>query len=331
MFRKFLIFALFATACGYVFASDGPDSFQIPQPDVQQVSQPAPQVIQPVAPQPQVSSWQIVQPAQPQIIQQGFNLQTQADSQQDYGLLLPPKKDCPPTQATSSNVWPAPGSDADVWLGDGSAGVSNYAVMDDPNNMRVVSKVGADLTVENNFNLGADGWSGGANLTHPYQAPAGFNMFENQAQNPLMHQEMLEDDGASVLAMSRSGRARQDWRDVYANANAGGAAADSGDEIDVQDVSGASGAAAGQEPVRSWVVASGGTLRSVLQEWCDKEGWDLVWNTSREYPIQASAVFKGRFMDVSSALVRNFSRADPVPYARFFKGNRVVVVTTMEE
>ena len=85
------------------------------------------------------------------------------------------------------------------------------------------------------------------------------------------------------------------------------------------------------DQVRSWVVANGQTLREVLQSWCDKEGWDLVWTTSREYPIEASAVFKGRFVDVASALVRNFGRATPVPYAKFYKGNRVLVVSTVDE
>ena len=78
-------------------------------------------------------------------------------------------------------------------------------------------------------------------------------------------------------------------------------------------------------------MASGQTLREVLQSWCDKEGWDLVWTTAREYPIEASAVFKGRFVDVASALVRNFERATPIPYAKFYKGNRVIVVSTSEE
>jgi hypothetical protein len=86
-----------------------------------------------------------------------------------------------------------------------------------------------------------------------------------------------------------------------------------------------------QDQVRSWVVASGQTLREVLQSWCDKEGWDLVWTTSREYPIEASAVFKGRFVDVASAVVRNFGRAMPVPYAKFYKGNRVLVISTTED
>ena len=85
------------------------------------------------------------------------------------------------------------------------------------------------------------------------------------------------------------------------------------------------------DAVRSWVVANGQTLREVLQNWCDKEGWDLVWATSREYPIEASAVFKGRFTDVASALVRNFGRATPVPYAKFYKGNLVLVISTNED
>ena len=83
-----------------------------------------------------------------------------------------------------------------------------------------------------------------------------------------------------------------------------------------------------KDVVTSWVVASGQTLREVLQSWCDKEGWDLVWTTSREYPIEASAIFKGRFVDVASALVRNFGRATPIPYAKFYKGNRVLVIST---
>ena len=85
------------------------------------------------------------------------------------------------------------------------------------------------------------------------------------------------------------------------------------------------------DQVRSWVVANGQTLREVLQSWCDKEGWDLVWTTPREYPIEASAVFKGRFVDVASALVRNFGRATPIPYAKFYKGNRVLVISSAQD
>ena len=269
MFRKFFIFALFATACGYVFASDVP--------------------------------------------------------------------------CTAQPVWPAPGSDADVQFYADKAATAND---DGQQNIRIVSKIGDDLIVENNINMPGvgrnvgEGWSAGADLTHPYQAPAGFNIFEAQAEMPLMHTEMMEDDGGSVLAISRSGKQteRERVRTMETNGvimtQKNSAAADKAEsDFEVEDIQTEEDNTpfATQDQVRSWVVASGQTLRGVLQEWCDKEGWDLVWNTSREYPIQASAVFKGRFMDVASALVRNFSRANPIPYAKFFKGNRVLVVTTTEE
>ncbi|MGI5846138.1 MAG: toxin co-regulated pilus biosynthesis Q family protein [Alphaproteobacteria bacterium] len=268
MFRKFFIFALFATACGYVFASDfDPCNQQIP----------------------------------------------------------------------SQQVWPIPGSDADIRY-DATPNTPITNNIDDRNNVRIVSKAGADVVVENNISMGGEfvgrnvgaGWAGGADLTHPYQAPSGFNIFESQAEIPLMHTEMMEDDGGSILSISRSNKSNiKNSNIVDAEYEAGSDLITADNKFEVEDSDTKTKLIPDQ--VRSWVVASGQTLREVLQDWCDKEGWDLVWNTSREYPIQASAVFKGRFMDVSSALVRNFSRATPIPYAKFFKGNRVLVITTMEE
>jgi hypothetical protein len=265
-------------------------------------------------------------------------------------------------------VWPAVGSDADITV----AGDAVDKVKKNSDNIKIVSKIGNDLIVENNINLGMRGmegysFSGGANMLHPYQAPAGFNIYEGQAEMPLMHQEMTEDDGALALAMSKSDRKKpknyaqgnsltitqamldeyldahpksslptrvkelndEQRREVFASVN--GIKVEILEEVEVADSDEVEAPREVADQVRSWVVASGQTLRQVLQDWCDKEGWDLVWATSREYPIEASAVFKGRFTDVSSALVRNFSRATPVPYAKFYKGNRVLVVSTTEE
>ena len=63
----------------------------------------------------------------------------------------------------------------------------------------------------------------------------------------------------------------------------------------------------------------------------DRAGWRLVWNTNRNYNLTAGAMFRGRFADVSSALVRAFARARPAPIATFYKGNRVLVIETMED
>ena len=89
-------------------------------------------------------------------------------------------------------------------------------------------------------------------------------------------------------------------------------------------------APAGGEVGGEWLASEGKSLRSLLQEWADRAGWRVVWNTDREYVLEAGAVFKGNFMDVSSALIRAFARANPAPQGTFYKGNRVLVINTQE-
>lgn len=229
-------------------------------------------------------------------------------------------------------VWPMAGSEADVEIACAGTKCSEN---------KIVTRIGSDLVIENNINTNGMGWTGGPNIINGSQIPAGFDYeCADNAEMPLMRREMMEDDGGSVLAMSRSAR-------KHCNRNADSYAvfaqragfvpektcnkASDDMEISVNEYVDEEPAAKVQDQVRSWVVANGQTLREVLQSWCDKEGWDLVWTTSREYPIEASAVFKGRFVDVASALVRNFERATPIPYAKFYKGNRVLVISTTEE
>ena len=302
MFRKLLIVAMFATAAGYCFAAEN---------------------------LPQVVTSEVYYSQESDVVE-NTDVQTDVNAQ----ATIP--------------VWPLVGSDADVEVAC-EGGACSKSKNDD--NIRIVSKIGADLVVENNFNLAGatdgdfNGWSGGANMLHGTQVPAGFDdPCKTGAEMPLLGREMLEDDGGAVLTVSRSGRTDcTQYRDGYeafvakmgmsedelAAANEANAELDA--EIAVDISADAEPAVTLTDQVRSWVVASGQTLRGVLQDWCDKEGWDLVWATSREYPIQASAVFKGRFVDVASALVRNFARATPIPYAKFYKGNRVLVVSTTEE
>ena len=398
MFRKVLIFAMFATAAGYCYASD----------DLQQV----------------------------------------VTSELFYDQEIVPVED---TYIVEEQIptWPLVGSEADVEVGC----KGNPKVKQQDDNIRIVSKIGDDLVVENNFNIGPrgdfGGWSGGANMLHGTQIPVGFDdECLSGAEMPLLHREVLEDDGGNVLAVSRSGRKVCGTADAYNafalknnirmnatnasgvnkavldNGNAvvssdgknvvvsmgdgnvvvaengavtangtsqilqkdGGTVATSADgsvvvsvmsgkivvtsvesevvvedgvivavngngdiltddetvdvavvedttetEIGVDVSADAEAPKVLKDQVRSWVVVNGQTLREVLQSWADKEGWDLVWTTAREYPIEASAVFKGRFVDVAAALVRNFGRATPVPYAKFYKGNRVLVISTVDE
>ena len=85
------------------------------------------------------------------------------------------------------------------------------------------------------------------------------------------------------------------------------------------------------DPVEDWLAAEGSSVRSLLTEWGDKSGWRVVWSTDREYILEAGAMFRGRFMDVASALIRSFARVRPAPWGTFYKGNRVLLVTTQED
>lgn len=305
MFRKILVAAMFATAAGYCFAA-----------------QTLPQVV----------------------TSEVFYTQEKTADENSYVEYDTVESETVQTAPQYVPAWPIAGSDADVEVTCDDAPCMDGNKSSD--NIRIVSKIGADLVVENNFNLGTrgefGGWSGGANMLHGTQIPVGFdNECNNGSEMPLLHREILEDDGGNVLAVSRSGRKNcNNYSDGYAQYLARYGITETRDdnlnaetdaEIAVDVSADAEAPASMSDQVRSWVVANGQTLREVLQSWCDKEGWDLVWATSREYPIEASAVFKGRFVDVASAVVRNFGRATPVPYAKFYKGNRVLVISTAEE
>ena len=92
-----------------------------------------------------------------------------------------------------------------------------------------------------------------------------------------------------------------------------------------------SGESSGDDAVEDWLAEEGNTLKGLLSDWCERAGWRLVWNSNRNYTLGAGAMFRGRFADVSSALIRNFARAKPAPMATFYKGNRVLVVETRED
>lgn len=85
------------------------------------------------------------------------------------------------------------------------------------------------------------------------------------------------------------------------------------------------------EPVEDWLAPEGASLRTVLQDWGDRAGWRVAWNTDREYILQAGAMFRGRYHDVAAALLHAYARALPSPYGTFYRGNRVLVVSTIED
>lgn len=101
----------------------------------------------------------------------------------------------------------------------------------------------------------------------------------------------------------------------------------------VEDISGQPAATSSDEENtdKDWLAEEGQSLKELLTQWSNEAGWRLIWKTNRNYTLNAGAMFRGSFADVSSALVRAFARARPAPVATFYKGNRVLVIETMED
>lgn len=83
--------------------------------------------------------------------------------------------------------------------------------------------------------------------------------------------------------------------------------------------------------VQDWVAKPGDTVQGLLMKWSEESGWTLIWKLDRDYILEAGVVFRGTYMDVAMALLRSFARAMPAPIGTFYKGNRVLVVSTRED
>ncbi len=152
------------------------------------------------------------------------------------------------------------------------------------------------------------GWTGGVGNT---KLPTDGIVAPKESEIPLSNKELIVDDGVRVLSASMPEGLQ--LSDEVENLQL---LSKNEEEL--------------KNNVRDWVAKEGFTLREILKKWAEVEGWEVAWNTKREYPLKASVIFRGRFKDVSAALIRTFSRATPQPIARFFFGNKVLVVKTLE-
>ena len=184
------------------------------------------------------------------------------------------------------------------------------------------------------------------------QAAAGNNItatlrpgFENdivekaveKTENPVQHARNI--DGYEVICVEDCGNLLDDLDDDTITSEFTEDSfniADLGDDIEFTEYGNTEEKIATVEQnitddtILTWDAQEGDTLRELLTKWSGMAGWKLLWNTNRNYTLNAGVMFKGKFTDVSSALVRAFARARPAPIATFYKGNRVIVVETME-
>ena len=81
----------------------------------------------------------------------------------------------------------------------------------------------------------------------------------------------------------------------------------------------------------TWIARQGQTLRATLEAWGREAGWRVAWRADHEFTLMASAEFQGSFEDAAGTLIEAFANASPPIFGRFYKGNRVLVITSPQD
>ena len=76
----------------------------------------------------------------------------------------------------------------------------------------------------------------------------------------------------------------------------------------------------------TWSVRAGETLRTALERWRFEAGWQLRYDSAYSYPVEAAAVFEGDFIEAAQQFIEAYGRVEPGIQARFYTGNRVLVI-----
>lgn len=87
-----------------------------------------------------------------------------------------------------------------------------------------------------------------------------------------------------------------------------------------------SGTGRALESETSWTVRSETTLRTTLEAWSLREGWDLVWDAKNDYRLRASADLGPDFLIAIRALADAVNMSSPDLTVTLYFGNRVIHV-----
>lgn len=74
---------------------------------------------------------------------------------------------------------------------------------------------------------------------------------------------------------------------------------------------------------RVWTAARGASLRKILEGWCARAHVEFNWLAEYDYPLQASATFRGTFEDAVRSLLIGFENAQPQPVASLHANPRL--------
>lgn len=74
----------------------------------------------------------------------------------------------------------------------------------------------------------------------------------------------------------------------------------------------------------AWAVIKGAQLKATLEGWCREAGWDLIWDSSSDYQLGASAAFHEDFEGAVTHLIDSIYINNPEITATLYRGNRVL-------
>ena len=76
----------------------------------------------------------------------------------------------------------------------------------------------------------------------------------------------------------------------------------------------------------NWHIHAGANLRIVLSNWTKIAGWNLIWQTPKDYNIQIPVTLIGSFEQVIHQLMDSVNRTNPEIEALLYQRNKVVVI-----
>lgn len=74
----------------------------------------------------------------------------------------------------------------------------------------------------------------------------------------------------------------------------------------------------------AWAVIKGAYLKATLEGWCREAGWDLIWDSSSDYQLGASAAFHEDFESAVAHLIDSIYINNPEVTATLYRGNKVL-------
>lgn len=64
------------------------------------------------------------------------------------------------------------------------------------------------------------------------------------------------------------------------------------------------------KPKEVWTGESGESLKTSVMKWAEKAKWNVIWDTTIDYPLLAPVSFEGRFDEAVAQFVRLYEGAE---------------------